>query len=298
MDAKVHVDKDISTFLPDLTKDERARLRKSILEDGCTDPVVYWKETGAVVDGSNRVDICDHEGLGYKTFARSFKNVQEVKRWILQRQGGRRNISDVALVDLIQQVEQEELSLAAAAREKAGKQGVNPGANWPQGRTNEQIANLAGVSETTVKRVNTIKTNGIPVVVDAAKAGDISTHKASEIAKLPKQKQAKALKAAKEPKVEHLTDDSGVEVPDNLRAVFRLVPLFDTVIKQYVPGIQTNMRRIAETIKEYRANSADVVAKNLNTIFSAMRPAYVCKPCGGVGCDSCKNRGWKAKPCK
>lgn len=97
---------------------------------------------------------------------------------------------------------------------------------------------------------------------------------------------------------ELLKDDSGNDVPEKLRPVFILQPLFDIVLNSMVPGMQTNMRRIAETIKEYRATSVDVVAKNLHTIFSSYRPAYVCKECAGEGCKKCNERGWRPKACR
>lgn len=189
---KLHIDKELSRFLPELTKEERSDLRQSLMEDGCTDPVIYWKETGAIVDGNNRFDICNHEGLGFPSKEKSFETQLDAKRWILKRQFGRRNLPPMARVTLVQQVEHEHLRLEAEARMKAGK---SP--NAPAVRTNKQIAEIADVSETTVKQVNKINTSAIPEVVEAATAGEISTNKASKIADIPKDKQPKALQDAK-----------------------------------------------------------------------------------------------------
>jgi len=187
----MHVDDELSQFLPALTDEERSDLRKNILEDGCTDPVIYWKETGAIVDGNNRFDICQNEGIGCPSKARSFKDSTEAKRWILRRQFGRRNVPAVARVELVQQIEESKLKAEAEAREKSGKKSEN------NGRTDAQIAELADVSQSTVKRVNKVKADAIPSVLASAKAGEISAHKASQIADLPKEEQPKALQEAK-----------------------------------------------------------------------------------------------------
>ncbi|WP_068675325.1 ParB/RepB/Spo0J family partition protein, partial [Variovorax sp. WDL1] len=77
--------------------------------------------------------------------------------------------------------------------------------------SNKDMADAVGVSERTIQQAKTVHTKAAPEVLEAVKRGEIGLPKAAAIAKLPVEeqaaaispplvKQAKALKAVKEPK--------------------------------------------------------------------------------------------------
>ncbi|MDI6615277.1 MAG: hypothetical protein QME27_01075 [Syntrophaceae bacterium] len=81
-------------LLPMLTGEERRLLEESIIREGCRDPIVFWRETGILIDGHNRYDICTRLQIPYREVSLSFKNRSDVIDWIYKNQMSRRNITD------------------------------------------------------------------------------------------------------------------------------------------------------------------------------------------------------------
>ena len=57
------VDPEFKKLTFPLTADEYARLEKSILEEGCRDPLVIWKWNSVILDGHNRYEICTKHNI-------------------------------------------------------------------------------------------------------------------------------------------------------------------------------------------------------------------------------------------
>lgn len=92
------IDKEFRDLLPSLTVDEKSQLRQQIESDGCTDPIITWaNHEDTIVDGHNRYDICTTIDRSFKTKSLIFETRDQVKAWILKRQGGRRNITNEKL---------------------------------------------------------------------------------------------------------------------------------------------------------------------------------------------------------
>jgi hypothetical protein len=101
------IDKDFQARIPKLKPSELSQLEASILAEGCRDPLVVWSRDGkedVLVDGHNRLSICEQHGIPYKTLPMTFANRGEVVDWMLRHQLGRRNLSKEAAADLIGQV--------------------------------------------------------------------------------------------------------------------------------------------------------------------------------------------------
>ena len=85
------VDPEFKSLIPPLTTEEFAQLERNILEEGCRDPLVVWKDT--MVDGHNRYDICTKRGLPFKKIQKEFESRDKAKEWIILNQFGRRNLT-------------------------------------------------------------------------------------------------------------------------------------------------------------------------------------------------------------
>lgn len=94
------INDELAFFLKPLTAEERADLRQSIIEDGIREKVIVWEETGFIVDGHNRWDISRELKINCPTVAKSFKDMDDVKRWMAKNQTGRRNLTPEALAYL------------------------------------------------------------------------------------------------------------------------------------------------------------------------------------------------------
>lgn len=87
------INSELAFFLKPLTAEERADLRQSIIDDGIRESVIVWEETGDIVDGHNRWDISRELKIKCPTVAKSFPNIEAVKKWMARNQTGRRNVS-------------------------------------------------------------------------------------------------------------------------------------------------------------------------------------------------------------
>lgn len=97
----LRINPELLKFIPPTSAEERQQLRLLLLEEGCTEPLTGWKETGDLIDGHNRHRICEEEGIEYEIEWRSFPSIEAVKYWMLRKQLGRRNVSDANRAVLI-----------------------------------------------------------------------------------------------------------------------------------------------------------------------------------------------------
>lgn len=86
------IDKEFQSLIPPLSSEEKQGLEKLIIKDGCTDTIKLWNNT--IIDGHNRYEICTRLGIEFKTESMQFDSRESVKLWMIELQGGRRNIND------------------------------------------------------------------------------------------------------------------------------------------------------------------------------------------------------------
>lgn len=138
-----HIDTEFRDLLPHSRPEERALLQESIKREGLRDPIVVWKETGAILDGNNRNEICD--ALKIKpTFRKvSLKNRAAAELWIITNQLGRRNLHP----DHYAYFEGQRFE-----RTKGKHGGSRPQNGALKSRTREIIAKESNHSKNTVER--------------------------------------------------------------------------------------------------------------------------------------------------
>ena len=176
--GELHIDADFRSLIPPLTEDEYGRLEASIVAEGVRDPIITWH--GTIIDGHNRYRICKEHGIGFKTAEREFASRDAAKIWIIENQFGRRNLSAYDRSVLALQL--EPLYAAEAKRRmESGRNQYSPSQKSDEGthtRTDEQVANIAGVSRDTIRKVKAIETeaeNGNEAAIaarDALRSGE------------------------------------------------------------------------------------------------------------------------------
>jgi hypothetical protein len=87
------IDSEFRSHIPQLRDDERKILEKSILEEGCRDPLIVWQEEGILLDGHNRYDICNKLGIYFSIEEISLPDRDAALAWIEDNQLGRRNLT-------------------------------------------------------------------------------------------------------------------------------------------------------------------------------------------------------------
>jgi len=120
---KVHPD--LSTLFPPLTKMEYEELQRSIKLEGCRDEITV--AGGFVIDGHNRLTICQALGIEFRVCDRSesLKTEADRKMWMLNRQLGRRNLKPADASRL--RAELVALYKANGKLASAGRYGKQPG---------------------------------------------------------------------------------------------------------------------------------------------------------------------------
>lgn len=96
---EVQVLPELESFITPLSRDAFAQLRENILEEGIREPLMVWVngDQEILVDGHNRFRIAKEYDLPYKKARKGFKGLEEVKKWMIQNQLGRRNLTDLEL---------------------------------------------------------------------------------------------------------------------------------------------------------------------------------------------------------
>lgn len=206
----IRIDPEFESLIPPLTADEFKQLEENCVAEGIRDPLVVWStgkpgDDDILVDGHNRWKISAHHGgILFTTKRIMFKDRDEVKKWIIQNQFGRRNLSAydrsvlaLKLKPLIQEKAKEKETERKTTYQKSEK------SNMPTVNTTKELAKAAGVSHDTIHKVEKIEAEASEKTKQAIRNGDISINHAFN--NLPSQRNKDIVKEAKrQAQKEHL----------------------------------------------------------------------------------------------
>lgn len=157
------IDKEFEELLPVLTPEEFERLEQSVLKNGMLDPIKVWEEpnTGRyiIIDGHNRYRILKKNNISlnywenYKFMhADELPTRDDVKRWMLEQQLGRRNLSEAEKYEIVQKFK----SVFEQKAKKNQSLGGKGSANLPKVDTRKEMAKATGVSEGTYRKMDVV----------------------------------------------------------------------------------------------------------------------------------------------
>ena len=146
------VDPEFAALLPALTPDQRDGLEKSILSDGVLSPLVVWDEEGILLDGHNRLEIAQREGVPFPTRSVKLASREAAIEWIFAHQRDRRNLTpdQLALV-----MGRHYNHLKAAPHSRPGNDNTKRGHQKVDREfrgTDDKLAKEYGVSDMTIQR--------------------------------------------------------------------------------------------------------------------------------------------------
>jgi hypothetical protein len=90
------IEKVLRDLFPPLARHEVVPLRRMIESGEITPRVVVWAEPCVVVDGRETRRICEELGREHQTEERDFADIEDVVRWRIETQLGRRNLTPLA----------------------------------------------------------------------------------------------------------------------------------------------------------------------------------------------------------
>lgn len=170
----------LSSVFPDMSREEYSELLDSVREIGIQNPIVLFEDK--IIDGWHRykasveLDIdCPAVDLSEETDPRPFVLAQNVNR---------RNLVASQRALLVVMVNSWRRS---GVTNKARPEGA------PE-KSKKELSEMSKTSERTIDRAKKVITDAVKEVIEAVQSGEIGIVKASEIAKLDKDKQVEALK--------------------------------------------------------------------------------------------------------
>lgn len=272
------VDEEFKNLIPPLSPDEYKQLEDNILADGIRDPLVVWLVPNGqriLVDGHNRFEIAQRHELEFKTTDIRFENRSDAKAWIIQNQFGRRNLSNYDRSLLALKLKPM-IAARAEERMRAGK--ADPDQKSGQGKTDRQLATIAGVSHDTIHKVEKIEAEGSDSLKRQVRSGEISINEAYHRIQPPTRSvQQMAVDQAKERHEEFKQNDSQVVSVEDIRQDNRdLQTLGYDLMKDInsalaaITGIQV-FRKRDEIIEIAKAMDEQMLMRTINNIQYASR---------------------------
>ena len=138
---------ELEKLIPPLTNEEFFQLEENILAEGCRDALVLWQRENEyiLIDGHNRYAICTKHKRDFKTSIMNFKDMSEVKDWMVSNQLGKRNITE----------ETKSYLRGMRYNQEKGKRGGDKKSKGQSDRlinTSDSLADTYKVSEKTIRR--------------------------------------------------------------------------------------------------------------------------------------------------
>lgn len=165
----LNINESFKNLLRPLTQEEKKSLTASILSAGkIINPIIVFKGTDEIVDGYHRYDIASTYQLPFQVEEMEFESEAEAMKWIYKNQAGRRNMTEAALSEV---------------RALISKM-------FATGQTVTSVAKDLGISKPTASRELTRHEIG-EAAGDHETVRDLPVKQIEEIAKMPKEEQAK-----------------------------------------------------------------------------------------------------------
>ena len=173
---ELKIDEEFRAMIPELSESEEAMLTASILEEGCTSPIIVWN--GVIIDGHHRYAICREFDIPFAIEEKDFESRDEAVEWIIVNQLGRRNLSQYSKCELALRFEP---TLQKEAKKRQGRRTDLMGDKLDTdsrrfSRTRDILANMAGVSNGQIQKAKTIMLNADEETKRRLRKGDISIH--------------------------------------------------------------------------------------------------------------------------
>lgn len=218
------VDPELHDLIPPLTQEEYEGLERSIIEEGCREPLIVWGKT--IVDGHNRYEICKKRGIPFKTEQKEFEDRNDVIIWMIRNQFGRRNLTPYQRSILALRLKP---AIAAKAKENQAVYYGNQHSGLSQNSvevhkaidTQKELAKAAGVSHDTISRVEKIEAKATPEVKKKLEDGSMSINEAYKTVKKQEkreQRQEKITEQISQPKTSKHVDIYTTE--DKYRVIY------------------------------------------------------------------------------
>ena len=175
------VDPEFRDLIPPLNEEELKLLEASLVADGCESSIIVWN--GVIIDGHNRYAICRKHAIPFPIQEKNFDTREDVMLWMLRNQLGRRNLNSYQRSELA--LRTEPLLREAAKKKQVTSTGGQEPRLLETSRkaekrihTDKELANLAGVSDNTIRKARRIVRDADDTVKRELRQGKLTVNKA------------------------------------------------------------------------------------------------------------------------
>jgi hypothetical protein len=121
--ADVGLDEEFQRLNPVLSRWQREELSRTLLQDGCKDPLVVWAGHNLLLDGYICLEICRANNIPFVVSERPFADRGQARAWIIQEQLSRRHLTPEGVSYLRGKRYLAEKRLPRSSRRRAGGSG-------------------------------------------------------------------------------------------------------------------------------------------------------------------------------
>ena len=178
------IDQELQKVMPELSEEDYKELENSLLKDGFKGaPIIVWGDI--IIDGHNRYEICQKHGIPYEIKELSFDNKEEVIQWMVRAQLGRRNLTALQRIRIVETYrpiyeKQAKENKSANGGNKKAESEKSPTPKKPTKKIDvrEELASDAGVSTNTYSKGKKILDFGNEELIRQVETGEKSINKA------------------------------------------------------------------------------------------------------------------------
>ena len=155
------IDEELEKLLPTLTVEEAEGLERSVVKYGLLDPIKVWENPddnkAYIIDGHNRYRIMKKHNIQWDCwhdvqFMYELETKEDVKRWMLEQQLSRRNLSDAEKYEIVQKFK-DIFKQRGKKNQSNGGKGLS---NLTKVNTRKEMAQATGVSESTYRKMDAV----------------------------------------------------------------------------------------------------------------------------------------------
>jgi len=177
---------ELSKAFPPMSDEEFQDLKDSIENMGVQTPIVIYEDK--VIDGWHRYTAALDVGLPCPEV--DLPDDTDPRDFVLANNKSRRHLTKSQLA----------ISYAKVYEWRPSSKKASLGEPGSPHKSNQDLAKMAGTSTRTIQQAKTVLAKADESVVEAVETGKISVKRGAQIAKLPKEKQKKAITEPPEPK--------------------------------------------------------------------------------------------------
>lgn len=257
----ITIDKEFQSLIPPLSEDEFRQLEENCVKDGIRDALITWPQpdgTEILIDGHNRWNIsAKHGGIRFDVKRIEFKSREDAAIWIIDNQLGRRNL--IKYDEVLLQDKRAEVLREIAKKKKLSslKQNINTEdkKSCPrdyqtrqekrENSTDYKIAQSAGVSEDTVRKVREIEKHATPDIKRRVREGSLSINQGF-LSTRPKQDMKAQIQKAKDEHKDFLESKKDSPVID-----LRAASIDESNQKIIAHALMSEIERILNNIEAF-----------------------------------------------